>query len=227
MGAKLKEITLTFTQTKKPNPMKNAIVEFIGTFFLVFVILLSGDPIAIGSILMVMVYMGGHISGAHYNPAVTLAVLVRGKIKAGEAVMYWIVQFVGAIAAAVMVYLIYHKTAAPAPDPAMNILKPLAIEMIFTFALASVVLNVATSKKTAGNSFYGLAIGFTVLAAAYAGGHISGGAFNPAVGTGPILVDTLIGHGHSIGNLWIYLVGPFTGGLVAGLLFKYLNPDDL
>ena len=206
--------------------MKNAIVEFIGTFFLVFVVLLTGNPIAIGTILMVMIYMGGHISGAHYNPAVTLAVLVRGKIKAGEAMMYMIVQIIGAVVAAVMYYLIYHKTAAPAPDPHFNILKPLAIEIIFTFALASVVLNSATSKKTAGNSFYGLAIGFTVLAAAFAGGPISGGAFNPAVGTGPILVDTIIGHGHSINALWIYLVGPFTGGGVAGLLFNYLNPDD-
>jgi aquaporin Z len=202
------------------------LVEFIGTFFLVFVILLSGSPLAIGCILMVMVYMGGHISGAHYNPAVTLGVLIRGKIKMNEALMYMLVQLIGAIGAATIFYLIYGHTAAPAPDPHYNVLKALAIEMIFTFALVSVVLNVATSKNTAGNSFYGLAIGFTVLAGAIAGGPISGGAFNPAVGSGPILVDTIIGHGDSIKYIWIYLVGPFTGGAVAGLVFNYLNPDD-
>lgn len=206
--------------------MKKLLVEFIGTFFLVFVVLLSGNPLAIGCILMAMVYMGGHISGGHYNPAVTLAVLVRGKIKMNEALMYMVIQIAGAIAAAVMYYLVYGKTAAPAPAPGFNLLKPLAIEIIFTFALGMVVLHSATSKSTTGNSFYGLAIGFTILAAAFAGGPISGGAFNPAVGTGPILVDTIIGHHDSIKNIWIYLVGPFTGGAIAGSVFNFLNPDD-
>src|SRR6185437_1079194 len=206
--------------------MKNYLVEFIGTFFLVFVIGLSGNPIAIGCILMVMVYMGGHISGAHYNPAVTLAVLIRGKIKGGEAVGYMVVQILAACVAAIMYYLIYGHTFATAPAMHINILKALFIEGVFTFALASVVLNVAASKKTAGNSFYGLAIGFTVLAAALAGGSISGGAYNPAVGTGPILIDTLMGHG-SMKYLWIYLVGPFAGGAIAAFVFKFLNPDDL
>jgi aquaporin Z len=207
--------------------MKKYIVEFIGTFFLVFVIGLSGNPLAIGCILMVMVYMGGHISGAHYNPAVTLAVMMRGKIKGGEAGMYMLVQVLGACVAAIMYYLIFGHTFAPAPARGMNILKPLFIEGAFTFALASVVLNVATSKNTAGNSFYGLAIGFTVLAGAIAGGSISGGAYNPAVGTGPILIDTIMGHGSSIKDLWIYLVGPFAGGALAAIIFKFLNPDDL
>lgn len=206
--------------------MKKLLVELIGTFFLVFVILLSGNPLAIGCILMVMVYMGGHISGAHYNPAVTLAILIRKRIKSSEAFMYMIAQLIGALAAAIMYYLIFGKTAAPAPAAGYNILKPLFIEAAFTFALASVVLNVATSKNTADNSFYGLAIGFTVLAGAVAGGPISGGAFNPAVATGPILIDAIIGHGHSINNLWMYLVGTFAGGAVAGYVFLYLNPDD-
>jgi aquaporin Z len=206
--------------------MKKLLVEFIGTFFLVLVIGLSGNPLAIGCILMVMVYMGGHISGAHYNPAVTLAILIRGKIKANEAIMYMITQILGATAAAFTYYMIMGHTFAPTPATGMNILKPLLIEAIFTFALAIVVLNVATSKKTAGNSFYGLAIGFTILAAAIAGGPISGGAFNPAVGTGPILIDCIVGH-HSMQSLWIYIVGPFAGAAIAALIFRFLNPDDL
>ncbi len=206
--------------------MKNYITELIGTFFLVFVIGLTGNPIAIGCILMVMVYMGGHISGAHYNPAVTLAVLLRKKIEAKDAMMYMIFQVLGAILAAATYYFIWGKTFAPVPMHDINILKPLLIEIVFTFALASVVLNVATHSKTSGNSFYGLAIGFTVLAAAFAGGGISGGAYNPAVGTGPILVDALFGDAHSLTHLWLYLVGPFMGGAAAGIFFKMINPQE-
>jgi len=198
--------------------MKNYLTEFIGTFFLVLVIGLTGNPIAIGSILMVMVYMGGHTSGAHYNPAVTLAIFMRKKIEGKEAAMYMVFQILGATVAAFTYYAIFAKTFAPAPHEGFsNNLKPLMVEMLFTFALALVVLNLATSKKTSGNSYYGLAIGFTVLAAAFAGGPISGGAFNPAVGTGPIIVDSIMG-GHSISNLWIYIVGPFVGAAVAAVV---------
>lgn len=206
--------------------MKNYLTELIGTFFLVFVIGLTGNPVAIGCILMVMVYMGGHISGAHYNPAVTLAILLRKKIEAKEAVMYMIFQVAGAILAAATYYFIVGKTFSPAPNHDMNILKPLLIEILFTFALALVVLNAATHSKTAGNSFYGLAIGFTVLAAAFAGGGISGGAYNPAVGTGPVLIDAVFGDAHSLSHLWLYIVGPFTGGAAAAVVFKMVNPGE-
>src|SRR6267378_2044340 len=179
--------------------MKKYVIELIGTFFLVLVIGLTGNPIAIGSVLMVMVYMGGHISGAHYNPAVTLAVLMRGKIDGREAGMYIIFQVLGAIIAALMVNVLAGHTFAPAPGEGVTALNALLVEIIFTFALASVVLNVATTKAAAGNSYFGLAIGFTVLAAAFAGGGISGGAYNPAVGLGPCLIDTLVGGHDSLG----------------------------
>ena len=205
--------------------MKNYIVEFIGTFFLVLSIGLTGNPIAIGAMLTVMVYMGGPISGAHYNPAVTLAVMMRGKIAAGEAFKYMLVQILAAACAAILFYLIYGRTFAPAPNPQLNVMKALAVEMLFTFALASVVLNVATSKKSAGNSYFGLAIGFTVMACAFAGGGISGGAYNPAVGLGPIMVDTILG-GKSGLHAWLYLVGPLAGGAVAAIVYKMTNPDE-
>ncbi len=206
--------------------MKNYLTELIGTFFLVLVIGLSGNPIAIGCILMVMVYMGGHISGAHYNPAVTLAILMRKKIEAKEAIMYMVFQLLGATLAAVFYYLISGKIFVPSPNHDINVMKALFIEIAFTFALASVVLNVATHSKTAGNSFYGLAIGFTVLAAAIAGGGISGGAYNPAVGTGPILLDAVFGEAHSLSHLWLYIVGPFSGGALAAIVFKWVNPQE-
>ena len=214
--------------------MKNYLVEFIGTFFLVFVICLTGGnylaPIAIGSMLMVMVYFGGHISGAHYNPAVTLALFIRGKISAKDSLIYIVFQVLGSLAASYVFFLIWGRSiGGPRPNADINVLKPLAIEMIFTFALASVVLAVATSKKTAGNSYYGLAIGFTVMAAAFAGGEISGGAYNPAVGAGPILIDTFFGTCpcHPIQNLWLYLVGPFAGAAVAAFVFRFINADEL
>jgi aquaporin Z len=212
--------------------MRAYLTEFIGTFFLVFTIglsVLSGSsmaPLAIGSALMVMVYMGGHVSGAHYNPAVSLAVWMRGKLSPLDLVIYTIAQVCGAIVAASVVLAITHKTLVVAPGPGVKVLSAILVEILYTFALALVVLNVATARKTEGNSYYGLAIGFTIAAAAFAGGGISGGAFNPAVGFGPILIDTLNG-GQSMHNLWIYLVGPFAGGALAGLIFRYQNEPPL
>ena len=211
--------------------MKKLVTEFIGTFFLVLTIGLtvtSGSafaPLAIGSALMIMVYMGGHISGAHYNPAVSLAVLMRGKMNTSEMVQYWIAQVLGAIVAALVATWAAGQGFAPAPGAAASTAAALVLEFLFTFALALVVLNVATSPLTEGNSYYGLAIGFTVMVGAFAAGGISGGAFNPAVGLGPILVDTVHG-GSSIGHVWLYLVGPFLGGAAAAWVYNLQHSGD-
>jgi aquaporin Z len=208
--------------------MRKYITEFIGTFFLVLTIGMvviggKGDfaPFAIGSALMVMIFAGGHISGGHYNPAVTLAVLLRGKISGGEAIVYMIVQVLGSIVAALaVIYLMYDKI----PDNAVDMIsasRGLLAEFLGTFALAYVVLNVATAKGTNGNSFYGLAIGFTVLTMALAFGGISGGAFNPAVAVGISILKLA-----SWSSLWIYLVGCFVGAAAAALVFRINNPDD-
>jgi aquaporin Z len=205
--------------------MRNYLTEFIGTFFLVLTIgltVLGGTPLAplaIGASLMIMVYMGGHVSGGHYNPAVSLAVLLRGKMSsAGEFAGYVISQCAGALFAAVVVFFITGNTFAPAPAATASITAALLVELLYTFALALVVLNSAASAKTHGNSFFGIAIGFTVVVAAFAGGPISGGAFNPAVGVGPILVDVLFGGG-SIANLWLYILAPLAGGALASVVF--------
>lgn len=203
------------------------VAEFIGTFFLVFTIGMtvldpgagSFAPIAIGAVLMVMVYAGGHISGAHYNPAVTLAIVVRGRCSVGEMVPYWISQIVGAVVAAFLVMFLKGGGAPAAMTPPT--VPSLLAEFLFTFALAWVVLNVATSKNNDGNSFYGLAIGFTVMAGAFAVGGISGGAFNPAVAIG-ITTMGIVG----AGSIWIYLVACLAGGAVAGAVFKAVNADD-
>lgn len=208
--------------------MKNYITEFIGTFFLVLVIGLTNiepgagmlAPLAIGLTLMVMVYAGGHISGAHYNPAITFAVWMRGKCATKDVLPYIIAQVIAAVIAGLVVG--YFKAGAVITPMAPDTMKALLNEFLFTFALSYVVLNVATSKKTAGNSYYGLAIGFTVVAAALAGGGISGGVYNPAVAVGLITMGL-----STTGNIWIYVVANFAAGAAAAMIFKVLNPDDL
>jgi len=208
--------------------MRKLITEFIGTFFLVLTVGMAvtggkGDfaPVAIGAALMSMIFAGAHISGAHYNPAVTLAVLLRGRISLAEAIPYVIVQIIGAIAASyVVIFLQGNKIAASATAMA-NSTNGLIAEFLGTFALAYVVLNTATAKGTTGNMFYGLAIGFTVLAMAHALGGISGGAFNPAVAIGISFM-----HLASWSDIWIYFVGCFGGAALAAIVFRINNPED-
>jgi aquaporin Z len=203
-------------------------VEVIGTFFLVFTVAACGfshstfTPFAAGAALMVMVYAGGHISGGHYNPAVTLAALWRRRIGLGDAVAYWIVQFAAGAVAAVVARAVVNPAAVTTLQPSGHALAATAVvELLFTFALCYVVLNVATSKDQLGNSFFGLAIGFTVLAGAFAVGGISGGAFNPAVALG-----AATGGLFAWSTLWVYLVVQAIAGTAAGLTFLALNPDD-
>lgn len=216
--------------------IRKYVVEFVGTFFLVLTVgctvlgstMLPKEfagvipALAIGSALMVMIYAGGYISGAHYNPAVTLGVALRGKCAWSDVAGYWIAQFLGAIAAAFVAGIIIGK-APGSTTPIANdrIVAAFLSEFLFTFALVFVVLNVATTKATANNSFYGLAIGFTVVVGAFAVGPISGGAFNPAVAIGAAAMYLA-----SWQTIWIHLVADFAGGAVAAFLFMYVNPTD-
>ena len=209
--------------------MSRYVTELVGTFFLVFTIgltVMNGTPmapIAIGAALMAMVYMGGPISGAHYNPAVSVAILIRGKMEARDLIPYIAAQISGAVLASLAVMVIVGDTFALAPAPEAGLVVVLLSEALFTFALSLVVLNVATVDATADNSYYGLAIGFIVLAGTFAVGGISGGVFNPAVGTGPILIDVIAGDG-VFDNLWIYWAGPVLGGVAAAGVFDLQHP---
>jgi aquaporin Z len=206
-------------------------VEAIGTFFLVFTVGAAVGsasqlaPLAIGAVLMVMVYAGGHLSGGHYNPAVTLAVLVRGRIQLRDAAAYWLVQLGAGLLAALVVrdildpvQLARHATMTLTGHA---VVAAFVVEMLFTFALCYVVLNVATSKSHADNSFYGLAIGFTVAAGAIAVGAISGGAFNPAVTLGAAAMGIF-----AWPTVWVYMVAQILAGLAAGITFLVMSPDD-
>jgi len=207
--------------------MNKYLTEFIGTFFLVLTVgcsvVIGGAgviaPLAIGSALMVMIYAGGHVSGGHYNPAVTLGVWLRGRCAAKDVIPYWVAQLLAAaVAACVLNYL---KGEAQPKPMVLKVGPALLAEFLFTFALVYVVLNSATAKANAGNSFYGLAIGFTVMTGAFAVGSISGAAFNPAVAVGISIMGL-----SAWSNIWIYLVANLGAGIVAASVFKFVNPQD-
>ena len=200
-------------------------MEFIGTLFLVLAVGLTGNPIAIGVTLAAMVYMGANISGAHYNPAVTVAIWLRGKLKKSEIPRYVLAQLLGAVTASVIIIFVGETFI---PEPAFNITfwQAILIEILFTFALASVILTVATSNKFKGNYIYGLAIGLTLAAGAFVGGPISVGVYNPAVGLGPIILSLILGNSYPINLIILYTIGPLTGGILAAIIFKYLNPKE-
>jgi aquaporin Z len=206
--------------------MNKYIAEFIGTFFLVLTVgctvIGAGTgviaPLAIGAALMVMVFAGGHISGGHYNPAVTLGILIRGKLQSADVVPYWIAQLAGAATAALLVNKLLRAGVAVTPI-APHVGPALLAEFLFTFALVYVVLNAATAEGTSGNSFYGLAIGMTVMVGAFAVGDISGGAFNPAVALGICILGI-----SDWGNIWIYLLANFAAGAIAAVIFQMINP---
>ena len=205
--------------------MSRYLTEFVGTAFFVLTIglVVTAEhpmaPLIIGSALMVVVYMGAHISGAHYNPAVTLALFLRGKMRRADLLPYWGAQVLGALTGAYLSRMFMDRTFTLAPAATAGTGVVLLIEALYTALLALVVLNCAAREATKGNSYFGLAIGFTIVIAAFAGGPISGGAFNPAVGTGAIVINTLSGDG-SLKDLWLYLVGPFAGAALAAVVFK-------
>ena len=213
--------------------LKKYIVEFIGTFFLVLTICMttyskvSADlqPIAVGSMLMVLIYSMGYLSGAQFNPAISLAIYLRGRINLKEMGFYWLAQIIGAIAAAMMTAVLI--SAKPpvgliASTPQFFSMVPALIaEVLGSFALTWVILTVATSKALDGNNFYGLAIGFTVTALMYTLGSVSGSAFNPAVA-----IATCVAHLSSWNNLWIYMVGGLGGAVLATMAYKYISGDE-
>jgi aquaporin Z len=208
--------------------MRRYVMEFIGTFFLVFTVCLAVRttefaPLAIGAVLTAMVFAGGHISGAHYNPAVTLAVFLRGRLDAKDVLPYMGAQVLGAVAAALLTFVPFNRLSQSDLNlSGRELVAASLVELLFTFALAFVVLNVATSKSHPNNSFYGLAIGFTVMAGAFAVGPVSGGAFNPAVGIALSVTGIA-----PWAMLLIYIPATLLGGAGAAYAFRYLNADDL
>ncbi|HEX6403155.1 MAG TPA: aquaporin [Pseudonocardiaceae bacterium] len=222
------EVVPEVTEVVGPTAGRKYATELIGTFLFLFAIAASVlstssfAPLAIGAALMVMVYAGGHVSGGHYNPAVTLAALVRGRIGPADAVAYWVSQIVGGVLGMALARWVVHPAQVSTLALSGHLLGAAFVaELVFTFALCYVVLNVATSKDHPNNSFYGLAIGFTILVGAIAVGAISGGVFNPAVAISGAAIGLF-----AWPTLWIYIVAQLVAGIAAGLAFLALNPDD-
>jgi aquaporin Z len=209
--------------------MRKYITEFVGTFGLVLTIgcVVMGEsslaPLAIGGVLAALVFAGGHISGAHYNPAVTLAVFLRGRVRGVDVLPYFGAQIAGGLLGAVAARMIVNPASIKSMSfSGREIAVALFAEFLFTFFLAYVVLNVATSQDHADNSFYGLAIGFILFAGVSAVGPLSGAAFNPAVAIAASAIGLF-----SWSALWVFLVANFAGGAIAALVFRLLNPEDL
>tara|TARA_B100000963_G_scaffold177206_1_gene154091 strand:+ start:643 stop:1257 length:615 start_codon:yes stop_codon:yes gene_type:complete len=201
--------------------MKKYLTEFIGTFFLVLIIGLSKNPLAIGFGLTILVYMGAHISGAHYNPAVSLAMLLRKEITISDFIKYISSQVLGASLAAYVVSIMSSNMIVQ-PDLQESVAIILLAELMFTYLLVFVILNVATHPNLEGNSFYGFAIGLTVMTGAYCVGPLTGGVFNPAVSIGPSLIDLVTGNGISQHFLWYYLTAPVAGSVLAVIHFNFI-----
>lgn len=215
--------------------MRKYVTEILGTFFLVFAIgccsLFGSNTFAAAAlILAAFIYAGAPISGAHYNPAVTLGIWLRGRLETFHVIPYMLSQAIGGILAALVVRsliqgselfleLLRRKLELPSLFLPHHML---LVEFLFTFALVFVILQVATARGAQGNQYYGLAIGFTLLAGILSAGTVSGAAFNPAVA----LSLPIIGLAHW-GNLWVYFVSNFIGGAAAAWVFQYLNPQDL
>jgi aquaporin Z len=201
-------------------------VEFVGMFMFVFTVGMATNkagagvlaPLAIGAVLMVLIFAGGHISGGHFNPAVSTGIFLRGRMTAEELGGYVVAQIVAAIFGGLAVRVVGgHEAHAHFAGAGRMLLA----EFLFTFALVWVVLNTATARGTEGNSFYGLAIGFTVVAGAFAVGGISGGAFNPAIAVGAMVTGLF-----KWSNIWIYLVADLLGAAVAAWLFLFVLPGE-
>lgn len=196
------------------------IAEFIGTLFLV-TSALCGGGVAAAAALCLCIYAMGHVSGGHYNPAVSLGVFLRGRMSKNDLIQYVVAQ----AAAAAVAFVIYRILEGAHPEGfkarELDFGKALVGEFLFTFLLVSTVLHVATTKALAGNQFYGAAIGLCVIAGANAVGNISGGAFNPAVGLGIVLTGNV-----TFTSLFVYLIGCFGGGAVAAIVFRIMLPGE-
>lgn len=206
-----------------------AIMEAIGTFVLLLTIQLSVDapsadkaPMAIGLALMVIIYAGAPISGAHYNPAVSLAVMLRGKQQVPEMLLYWLFQLIGGTLGAWLGAFISGTYSNIGVGKEFSVTQAWAAEICYAALLCFVVLGTATHSKTAGNGYYGAAIGLTVTAGAVAVGQQSGGAFNPAVALGLSIAKGFSSFGYCVGTA----VADLIGGAVAAFLFYMVAPDQ-
>lgn len=213
-------------------PPEAYVSEFIGTFFLVLTVgfnVLQNTalaPISIGAILMAMIFATGKVSGGHFNPAVTLGVYCRGKIDGSSAAGYVATQLAAGLVAGCVYLNILGASFTLGPGVGYTMAAVCIVEVIFTAALVFVVLSVATTAQDEGNWYFGLAIGFTVMAAAFAIGPISGCSLNPAVAFGVMFSNFLHTGYLRISVLILYMIAPVFGSLLAFGFFQIIREQE-
>lgn len=198
-------------------------MEAIGTFFLAIAMGLTGNALAIGLMLAAMIYTGMHISGAHFNPAVSFAYFIRRKITLNTFLGYLISQSLGAFAAAGVILFLANDVFYLEPPVSTDIYEQGITELLLTMALVLTYLNVASTKVLASGKSYGLVIGLVLSGMIYLGFNISGAVFNPAISIGTSAVDFLAIQGASFQYIPLYTIAPIAGGTLATLLYQYLN----
>ena len=195
---------------------KQFCMEFLGTLILVLSVALTGNPLAFAMIFMALVYVGGHVSGSHFNPAVTLAVAMMSPMSMTRIAGYMGSQILGGLGAGVIYYALTGSVFSP--DTGMGIVgwKALSVEILFTYVF---IMAILTATRSAGlkDHLYGLVIGFTFLGIAF-----MGGVYNPAAAVGPMAMDAMM-TGASLFNLLIYVFGPLTGAALGAMSYKYFN----
>ena len=217
------------TKSDQTGVFRKYVVEFIGTFFLVMSICMAESgglgqfgPLAIGMTLIMLVYSSGHISGSHLNPAVSLAVYLRGRLNGGDVMPYMVGQFLGATLAAMLSgFLLTSLQLAEPVTKELDIVPSLIAEFLGTLLYVYVYLNMFTTRRTSGNTYFGIAIGLAYVASLYTFQSVSQGAFNPAVALGITMANLT-----SWSSMWIFLVANFAGGVVAAFLSQYVNGPE-
>jgi aquaporin Z len=206
--------------------MKRLLMEFLGTFFLVFIVAMTSNPFAIAAILMSWIYIGCYISGAHYNPAVSLAVALRGGLCWDLLPRYMVAQIVGGSAAYALVHFIHGSIVIPHPGAGVSVLHAFIIEVLLSFAFALAVLVVATAVPFRETRIAGFVVGFTVPALVIVGSPLSGGLFNPAIAAGATLFGVFKGMPVVWDLFFMYVGGALLGGALAAYVFRYFYMID-
>lgn len=198
-------------------------MEAIGAFFLVFAFGLTGNPLALGLVLAAFIYGGLHVSGAHFNAAVSFAYLITRKINFNTFIGYVVSQILGAFAAAGLVLYLAGEPFFVEPPYSTDLYQQGIVEMVMTFVLVFAYLNLASQTMRKSQRLNGLAIGLTYAGTIYVGEVISGGIYNPTISFGTSAVDFLAGQGESYLHIPLYTLAPLAGAGLAALAYNYFN----
>lgn len=204
--------------------MKRYAMEFVGTFFLTVAISLIVNPIAIGLILMAMIYVGGHVSGANFNPAISLVCMMQNRLNAVEMAKYMAAQTLGALLGLCFFGMMTNSSFALDIVPESPVLMPMAIEALFVLLFAWVYLTMNLMNRYKDTAVPGVVLGLTLCAIA-----LAGGLFNPAVAFASILCNAVRDGGSAVamGSVIVYIVGPMVGALAASCMFDYFKPESM